>query len=175
MKKVLLLVSVLICSSFASAHSRLKATGPISIRSNDPGVKSGPCGSYARIMAPSKHIVGSTITIEWEEVIHHPGRFEFYFSQGNDLNFVLLKTVQNDQNGTTDLPHAYSTSLSLPTQTCTNCTIQLIQVMTENPASPSLYFSCADIQLVPTGTVVTNPPPSSTPAPSSTNSSQSCH
>jgi hypothetical protein len=98
--------------------------------------------------------------VQWEETINHPGRYEFYYSKMNDQGFVLLKTVQDELNngiaGTAY--HQYETELTMPAEPCEFCTIQMIQVMTENPASPSLYYSCADIKLV---TPVGVPPPPS--------------
>ena len=41
----------------------------------------------------------------------------------------------------------YQTDLTLPNMTCADCTIQLIQVMLEDPARPKNYYSCADLSL----------------------------
>lgn len=155
--KFLILV-LLFVSSVAGAHSRLKATTEVQTRSTDPGVKTGPCGLYPKV-APAILKPGQAINVQWEETIHHPGRFEFYFSQAGDANFQLLKTVENTQNDT-NVPHQYSTIVILPNVSCDACTFQMIQVMTENPAAPTNYYSCADMQLkaggatpVPTATV----------------------
>lgn len=154
------------------AHARLKANGVISPRVNamgvnDPGVKVGPCGGFARL-APTVFAPGSTINLAWEETIDHPGRFEFYFSTANDANFQLLKTVNDDQNAGVALPHQYTTTVTLPNVTCTDCTLQMIQVMTEVPASPSYYYSCTDIRLqagAPAPTPVPTPVPTPQPTP----------
>lgn len=149
-------------ASFALGHARLKPSAGVNPRSTNAGIKSGPCGGLARV-TPAMLTSGQKLTVTWEETIQHPGRFEFYFSSANDQNFTLLATVPDIQDNSATLPHQYSVELTLPSVTCTDCTLQMIQVMTENPASPSLYFSCADMQLSSTGT-----PPGPTPTPSPT-------
>lgn len=170
----LIAVSFILCLSLeAGAHARL--SGAIPPRSTNAGLKTGPCGGIARGSAAKQLTKGSTVTVEWIEVVDHPGRFEFYFSPSGDQNFQLLKTVVDTQN--TSIPsggnHSYSTTLTLPNQTCSSCTLQMIQVMTENPQSPSLYYSCADIALID-GTPTATPTPSPTPSPTPVDPS-SCH
>jgi hypothetical protein len=160
MKRIIFL-SIFLIGSLALAHARLKASDMIKIRSTDPGVKTGPCGTYARGTQPAVLTSGQTINVTWEETIYHPGRFEFYFSSANDANFTFLKSVENNQVNNA-LPHQFSTTLTLPNVTCTNCTFQMIQVMAENPAAPTYYYSCADMQVKAAGTTT---PPAATPTP----------
>jgi hypothetical protein len=162
--KSFILVALILLSSWASAHSRLKESDVIKIRSTNPGVKTGPCGGFARAATPAVLIPGQTITVNWEETIYHPGRFEFYFSSAGDQNFTLLKTVENNQNNG-NVPHQFTTTLTIPNVTCQNCTIQMIQVMLENPANPTYYYSCADSQ-VKSATIPATPTP--TPVPTAT-------
>lgn len=146
------------------AHARLKTTGTLVPRSTNPGIKIGPCGGIARTATPAVFAPGATITVNWEETIDHPGRYEFYFSAANDAGFTLLKTVPDTATGA--LPHQFTTTLTLPNVSCTDCTLQMIQVMTENPANPSYYYSCADIQtMAVTGTPAPTPIPAPMPAP----------
>lgn len=160
-------IAVLMTSQTAESHARLKPSAAVAPRSTNPGIKSGPCGGLPRL-TPAVVQTGSTITVTWEETIQHPGRYEFYFSAANDQNFQMLKMVADTQDGTADLPHQYTTTLTMPSQPCTACTLQMIQVMTENPLMPSLYYSCADIVLQ-TGPVATPTPGASpTPTPSAT-------
>lgn len=164
--------TLLASASISMAHSRLKASDMIKIRGNDPGIKVGPCGNLARVAQPAILNPGSTITVYWEETIYHPGRFEFYFSEGDDKNFVLLKTIQNTSAGT-PLPHQFNTTLTLPNKTCAACTLQMIQVMTENPNNPTNYYSCADMHLKST---TTNPDPTPTePTPSTSPVETDCN
>lgn len=157
-------MTLLVCLVFsleAFSHARLKASPGVVPRSTNAGIKSGPCGGLPRVAMPAQLIAGSTLTVTWEETINHPGRYEFSFSSAGDANFQLLQTIPDTQDGG-GLPHQYSTTLVLPSQPCAACTLQMIQVMTENPASPSLYYSCADMSLSAPG----GPPPSPTPTPS---------
>lgn len=160
-----------LCVLFSSqglAHSRLKATASVAPRSTDPGIKeaNAPCGPNPRV-TPKVFAPGSTITVDWEETINHPGQYEFYFSAANDANFVLLKTVVDTQDagivGTAY--HQYSTTITFPAGvSCDNCTLQMIQLMTDrNP--PTRYFSCADVRLTATPNVPPAPAPMPTPAP----------
>lgn len=146
--------------SLCWAHARLKSTGDVVPRSDSAGLKTGPCGGVPRTSNAREFEPGQTITVEWEETINHPGRFEFYFSQANDSGFSLMKTVNDGQDGSADLPHQYSTTITLPRTPCDACTLQMIQVMTENPSNPSYYYSCADIRIRGASTVpVPSPPP----------------
>lgn len=163
---ILRLVLLVVVATFGAkvfAHARITDTIQVTPRSNNAGIKTGPCGGLARSLQPRIQRPGATITIRWEETIDHPGRYEFYFSANNDQNFQLLKTVVDNQDGAGGLPHQYSTDLTLPNVLCQNCTIQMIQVMTENPQAPSLYYSCADIRIENAPQV---PPPTPAPAPS---------
>lgn len=159
--KLLMMMAMTLAPMFAGAHARLKASSTIQIRSTNPGIKSGPCGGLTRSATPPVLISGQNLVIEFEETIFHPGRFEVYFSPAGEANFTLLKTIpQNPANTSLNVPHQFVTSVTLPNITCTDCTLQLIQVMLENPAVPSLYFSCADLQLKAAGTPVPTPTPS---------------
>lgn len=164
MKTLFALTLLLLTGSWSHAHSRLKASNEIKIRSTDPGIKTGPCGGVARAAQPAVLTPGQTITVNWEETIYHPGRFEFYFSAGGDKDFTLLKSVPNNQNNA-NTPHQFSTTLTLPNVSCDACTFQMIQVMAENPANPTYYYSCSDMQLKATNN---NPNPTVTPTPTPT-------
>lgn len=156
------LVTLLLVSQNAFSHARLKAAGNVPARSANAGLKIAPCGGVARTLNSKSFVAGSTISVDWEETINHPGRFEIYFSEANDANWVLLKTVSDTMDLTNDLPHSSTTTVTLPNVPCTACTIQLVQVMTENPMAPSLYYSCGDVQLTPSSTPVTPTPPAPT-------------
>jgi hypothetical protein len=143
-------------------HARIKSSAALIPRSSSDGLKTGPCGGVPRTNSAKTFAPGETITLNWEETINHPGQFEFYFSLANDVNFTLLKTVVDDKDSTTDLPHQYSTTLTLPNVSCDQCTLQMIQLMTDrNP--PTRYYSCSDIVL--SGDTSKTPPPSPTPPP----------
>jgi uncharacterized protein (TIGR03382 family) len=50
-------------------------------------------------------------------------------------------------------PRPYSVDITLPNVECSNCTLQMIQMMTDNPPyttdalSDDIYYQCADITL----------------------------
>ena len=162
---VLQLFVITLFSSSAMAHVRAKVAGNLVPRSNSDNLKTAPCGGIARGITSAAFSPGQTITMNWEETINHPGRFEIYFSAAGDSNWQLLKTVIDTTDNTNDLPHQYSTTVTLPSTPCSACTIQLIQVMTENPAAPTYYYSCFDVRTQAA---------SSTPAPAPTPRSNPC-
>jgi len=113
-------------------------------------LKVGPCGGVARTSSPVVLEVGSEIEVTWDEFVDHPGYYQIFFSTGGDRDFVLLLDGIADKRPPTSGPNLYSAKVTLPSTPCEG-TLQLIQVMTENPARPSLYFSCADVRLVEAG------------------------
>ena len=105
---------------------------------------------------------GSTITVRMEEYINHSGRFRVAFDpEGADLtdfNSNILLDVADDKGA-----QVYEFQVKLPDMTCENCTLQVIQDMNGNTTTPvqdpgpdSTYYTCADIRLVPAGTMGTD-------------------
>jgi hypothetical protein len=138
-------------------HARLRLGGTLPPRSTSAGLKAGPCGNVARTNNPTVLQAGQQLTVQWDEVVDHPGYYRVAFSPAGDQGFdanVLVPKV-NDVTGV----HAYEATITIPNVECTQCTIQLIQYMTENNP-PSLYYSCADVE------IRKGPVPSPTPAPS---------
>ena len=156
------------------AHSRFNPAGNIPGRDANAGHKTGPCGGIARTTMPKQLTSGAQVRVDWQETIQHPGRYEFYFSPAGDANFVKIGEVIDNQDGTTDLPHNFSTMLTVPSGTCTDCTLQMIQVMTENNP-PTLYYSCADVQVSSAPTPAPNPLPTPSPSPGPSPSPSNCH
>ncbi len=151
MRKIIftILLNTFLMPQLVFGHARLKNTvfsdgQVLQPRNTLDGIKTGPCGGYPRtagtILKP-----GQTIQVNWEETIDHPGYYRVYFSSANESSFQMLAEIQDTATGPT--PHPFSTMVTLPNVTCDQCTLQLIQYMTENPAAPSLYYSCADIRL----------------------------
>jgi len=145
---VVLILVAMFYTEMAKAHSRLAVDGVVPPRSGDSGLKTGPCGNVPRTLNSTTLNAGQQITVEWEETINHPGSFRIAFSPANDQGFDdnILYEVIDTQDGP-DTPHFYSATVTLPNVTCEDCTLQLIQIMTDrNP--PTNYYSCADIRLV---------------------------
>lgn len=126
--------------AWAFAHARLTSPTPRNTAAN----KTGPCGS-PRTANATTFAPGATITVTWTETINHPGYYRIAFSPSGDTGFdanVLLNNIPNPAG----LQANNSATVTLPTTPCTQCTLQLIQVMTDdNP--PTNYFSCADITI----------------------------
>jgi uncharacterized protein (TIGR03382 family) len=137
---------------------------------------------------------GETITVRWAETINHPGWFRISF-QPNGETFrippasngqaIVAGSPQASNMPTEDLTGMMdpggtggmilkdripdgttTTTVTLPNMACTNCTLQLIQLMINNPPytvgvdSNDIYFNCADITLAadaPDGAVDTGP------------------
>ena len=140
--RVILTLILVFMGLEAAAHIRLNEPVP---RSNSDGLKTAPCGGIARTALPTKLTVGQVLPVRWTETINHPGYYTFEFSPANDTDFVELLRVEDNQN--TGGMHSFTGSLTIPNVPCTNCTIRLLQYMTENPASPRLYYSCADVTI----------------------------
>jgi hypothetical protein len=158
----------------ASAHIELLEPPP---RYTLPANKSCPCGdgdSNRRCMVTAEESTdpnrsatvttfeaGQTITIVAEEYIDHAGRMRVAFDPDGadlaDFNANILEDVP-DPAGTDGM--RWEIPVRLPTEPCDNCTLQIIQAMhgdTENavldPAPLSTYYTCADIRIVPVGTL----------------------
>ena len=137
------------------SHARLVSPQP---RTNETGLKVGPCGNRPKTQTPSILNRGSTITVMFRETVEHPSYYQFSFSSDNDQTFSIIGTFNGDIQGGA-LPHEYSFQITLPNITCNNCTLRLIQWMTENPANPTPYYSCADVTLQePNGGAPVTPP-----------------
>jgi hypothetical protein len=149
MKFILLFICGFIFTQNVFAHARLVIPAP---RDLNVGNKVGPCGSTPKpAVATTTYVSGSTIPIQITEVIDHPGKYLLYLSTANDTNFLPYQfpIVPDIQGGT--LPHTYNVNITLPSITCDNCTLQMMQSMEEDPANPSYYYSCADIKLTSAG------------------------
>jgi hypothetical protein len=154
-------------SPSAQAHARFLPTGSLpSLRNTSTGNKTGPCGPGARNASPTVLTAGQKLKIDWEEVIDHPGWYRIAFAKSGDQGYddnVLVDKLTDMQGGDINT-HKYSTTITVPSTPCTGCTFQLIQYMTEN-TPPSLYYSCADIE-IRSATPAPSPSPSPAPTPS---------
>lgn len=115
---------------------------------DDIAHKTGPCGPTTRSATPAIFAPGETITVRWEETIEHPGWYRIAFAPAGEVGFddnILVDDIPDIQGGT--LPRLYEQVVTLPAEPCDDCTLQLIQYMSEVDP-PTLYFSCADLQLV---------------------------
>jgi hypothetical protein len=141
------LLAAVLAPGVAQAHTVLLDPPP-----RDPNqIKVFPCGGAGPIAAGSAQRTvfqaGSTITVQFNEFVQHPGYFRIAFSDNGLDGFddhVLVPMIA-DTNGSN-----YTVQVPLPSTPCDNCSIQLIQCMdaTLPPVSScSNYYSCADVIL----------------------------
>ncbi len=169
-----LLAAISLGAGTASAHIALKS--PVA-RSNDQiQLKTGPCGqtTNARTNNVTVFKPGQTITVAWDETVNHPGHYRISFDP-NGTNFPNPKSFVDVSGGVNVLvdgiadksgltPIAYTQQVTLPNVECNNCTLQVIQVMTDKPpydpgpTGNDIYYQCADLVL--TNSDAGLPPPS---------------
>jgi MYXO-CTERM domain-containing protein len=163
-----LLASLLVFGAYvqdAAAHINLDY--PVS---NTTDQKSpSPCGARGA-GTPTTLKPGETITVKWTETISHPGHFRIAFdTEGTDdlkdpTSFTDIKNpavapiladgLHEHQGGASN--KKWEAQVVLPNVTCTKCTLQVIQVMTDKPpfgpgGGNDFYYRCADIVLAGAG------------------------
>lgn len=105
---------------------------------------------------------GSTIFVRWHEVVGHSGRFRIAFDPDgadmDDFNSHILLDIPDPAGaaGNTNQGDLWEVQVTLPSQPCDNCTLQLVQMMDGNTADPvpdptgrSSYYQCSDIVIAP--------------------------
>jgi hypothetical protein len=136
-------------STLAFSHAVLTEPLPRSTLTQ----KMGPCG-VVRTTRPTVLVAGQQLLVKWNETFAHPGYYRISFSAANDTNWVILKDDILNPSGT----QPGSFTVTLPSEPCTACTLQLIQVMTES-SPPTNYYSCADLVLNAAATPDAGTPP----------------
>lgn len=171
MRLAVLAAALVLAPSLASAHIRLDTP-----RGRTTDQKEQHCGQTTNVRA-NVHTAapGSTLHLVWAETIQHPGYFRVSF-QENGSTFRIPAAVgtggfpTENLTGMTDpgtgsliladriADGTLSIDVTLPNVECNNCTVQLIQLMTDKPPyttdalSDDIYFQCLDL-------VLTNSPP----------------
>lgn len=143
----------------ASAHAHIQLSFPLQ-RYTDQ--KSGPCGralNDGRGETVNVFTPGQTITVTWTETVNHPGHFRIAFdADGQDAFYdpPTEDTCDTDMpilaDCIADTPGGGESSfdITLPNIECENCTLQVIQVMTDKPPfgdGNDMYYQCADLAL----------------------------
>ena len=161
-------------SRYGGGHGQIKQ-GPC-------GLTDGERGDNIYTYKP-----GETITVKVREYIPHPGYFRIAFDEDGDDDFLNPQTIDpsninrkcmddpRDRCGESDfynnhtvlmdnlnphkrgLPRTYSWQVKLPDVECDNCTLQILQVMTDiypihapydpSPTGDDLYYQCIDLVL----------------------------
>ena len=152
------IILLLVLPTSVMAHVRWTIDSVTPPRNNSTGLKTNPCGGISRTDRSTIFSAGQTIELEFEETINHPGHYRIAFSPAGDLNFDSYVLVDNIPDITNNGP--YTQEVTIPMQICSECTLQLIQVMTTNinPQPSDFYYSCSDIE-------ITNPGDTTAPLP----------
>lgn len=168
------ILAVVLAPGAASAHIRITSPTP---RSADQ-LKQRHCGQTGSARANVQtYRPGAPLHLVWDEYVVHPGWFRISFQQNGDTFEVppasngltgsgaTSNYPTEDLTGKTDpatgsliiadriMHGASSFDLTLPSVECSNCTLQLIQMMTDKPpyttdtASDDIYYQCVDLVL----------------------------
>jgi MYXO-CTERM domain-containing protein len=164
MRSAFALAAVLLVPSIASAHAVLTYPPP----RNTTAIKNAPCGPLDSVRSTIVTTLtgGTKLQVKWNETIEHTGHYRLALDlDGQD--FSIPQTANGNTEGTLNVvkdlipdiaaplngvPRPYMYEITLPDVACNNCTLQLIQMMTDNPPytpDDDLYFNCADITIVP--------------------------
>lgn len=142
-------IALLVTASPAAAHIALRSPAP---RTTEQ--KTGPCGAAGstRGTKVTRYQPGETITVEWDETVDHPGHFPISFdSDGNEFTNPMFATDNYPETLVEPIADKtgghYTQQVTLPSTPCTNCTLQLMQIMTTTEPYNSFYYQCADITL----------------------------
>lgn len=169
--------------SVRAAEAHIHLLQPLSRTDNTQGdpQKLRHCGdpTVTRTTRVTTYKPGETITVMWEQTIPHPGWYRIAFQPDGEV-FEIPPADPNvtgsypseDLTGKTDpttgtivlkdrIPAGTGTQMAdvtLPSMECTNCTLQVLEMMTNNPPyqadtaadtdAKDLYYQCADIALV---------------------------
>ncbi len=107
------------------------------------GGNDGRTGNFHRFQP------GETIPMAWTETIDHTGSFRVAFDDdGADRDDFDANVLYEQDDPPNDGGFRWDAAVTLPDIECTNCTLQLIQVMTTGEANDNnTYFQCADLVL----------------------------
>ena len=146
----------------ALAHAHLALTNPAPRAT--PSIKTRPCGSAGSTRGANVVVLapGAMLEVRWTETVNHPGHYRISFDpDGQDFTIPLSYTDTTQSNNVvmdlipdrSGMQLQYTQMIRLPDRTCENCTLQVIQMMTDkqpytpDASSDDIYFQCADIAL----------------------------
>jgi MYXO-CTERM domain-containing protein len=151
---------VLVAQSEAAAH--MKLTYPpdriVTNGTGDPQKGAGPCANGTATGVRTQLKAGQEIMVQWTETISHPGHFRIAFdvdgtddfkdpTSGTDIVEPAAGPILAD--GLFKMGHMGGRklmySVKLPNVVCKTCTLQVLQIMTDN--EDVIYRHCADIEL----------------------------
>jgi hypothetical protein len=167
-----------------SAYAHIKLIDPPAryavADGSDVGIKSCPCGLGGsnrvcnvaqdgsdpdRSTRVTRYEAGSQVSLRFEEFVNHAGRFRVAFDPDGadvaDFNAHILADMGDPANAS---GMVWEIPITIPNETCTNCTLQLVQAMEVSQTTPiadpsaiSSYYNCVDIEIVPPGTLGNDP------------------
>jgi uncharacterized protein (TIGR03382 family) len=149
--RLLVVVVVVVASSLSSAvgaHVLLEEP-----RRRYDDMKGAICGkgglADGRTSAFHRFQPGETIPVAWTETIDHTGSFRVAFDDdGADRADFDANILYEQEDPANESGLRWDAEVTLPDLECTNCTLQLIQVMTTGEANDdNTYFQCSDIVL----------------------------
>jgi hypothetical protein len=183
---------VLLVSATSHAHINLLSPPPRQDGIPDSNLDEAPCGQRSPGRVSEQVSVfrpGESITVAWDVYVQHPSYFRLAFDADGDDSFSQRSSAPADPESDDlaalppgegevildyvvdrpgELEHV-ELSVTLPSEPCDNCTLQLIQHNYELPLDEATYYQCADLTLE--GEPVEPPPrsddPLSRPIPSS--------
>lgn len=190
--RIVVAATAFLASGFGVADAHIHLTSPKSRIDTEAGIdqKDEPCGVTGQVRQPDRVTTfkpGQKITVTWKETVDHTSHFRIAFQPNGDKFGIPPAKVGGgfpdvNQTGTTDATGALilkdmiddnntsttatlSHEVTLPNIECNNCTLQFIQVMTDNPpyTTDDIYFNCADLILSNSATPPPDPPPSNPP------------
>ena len=158
------LVTLAFAAGSAQAHITLKNPKPWTTIPN--GQKGAPpCGITMAMknQNPTPYKPGDPLMVQWDETILHPGRFRIVIAEAGqtipapmtmmDTSTTMPLFIDGiDAKTGTNGDRAHMKMITLPNKPCTNCILQLIQVMKVNPpynaaADADVYYQCAVITI----------------------------
>jgi len=147
----ILLAALLLTTTAAHAHIAMMSPPPRSTTD----LKTGPCGRAGSTRGTNITTFrpGETITVAWDETVDHPGHYRIAFDDSGDDAFIDPNNPNDDFPSTLVDQIAdkagghYTQEVRLPTTPCTDCTLQLMQIMTTAVPYNSFYYQCADLVL----------------------------
>jgi hypothetical protein len=183
-------VAIVVAPAIATAHITM-----LSPDRRTSEQKQAHCGFTGSTRAnATTHPTGERLVITWDETIAHHGWYRISLHPDGDTFRIppasdgpngyggASNFPTEDMTGMTDpggsiiladrIPNPHpgggvqSFEITLPDVPCDNCTLQLLQVMTDTPTydpNSALYFQCADLVVSSTAPDA-GPPPDASPA-----------
>ena len=158
MRTTLSIIALVVAMPVA-AHAHIQLTSPAQRYTDQKSAPCGRAGDTGERANVTTLQSGSTITVTWDETINHPGHFRIAFDADGQDDFYDPPTAETCDTAApiiadciADLPGggAGSLEITLPDIECDNCTLQVIQVMTDKPPfgdGNDMYYQCADLIL----------------------------